>query len=87
MDGDEHANFFRNLARRRHVFAGIFVVNPLKLGVGGDLPKIKNLNQKMCSKGPKIPFFGSHLSAFSHVSDPTEFVYRPEFVYLEKKTL
>ena len=47
-------------------------MNPLKLGVGGDLPKIKNLNQKMCSKGPKIPFFGSHLSAFSHLSDPTE---------------
>ena len=38
--------------------SGIFVVNPLKLGVGGDLPKIENLNQKMCSKGPKIPFFG-----------------------------
>jgi hypothetical protein len=33
----------------------IFVVNPLKLGVGGDLPKIRNLNQKMCSKGLKKP--------------------------------
>jgi hypothetical protein len=74
LDGDEHANFFRNLARRRHAFSGIFVVNSLKLGVGGDLPKIKNLNQKMCSKGPKIPFFGSHLSAFSHLSHPSELV-------------
>jgi hypothetical protein len=65
LDGDEHANFYRILARRRHAFSGIFVVNPLKLGVGGDLPKIRNLNQKMCSKGPKNPFFGSHLlSAF-----------------------
>ena len=54
-------------------------MNPLKLGVGGDLPKIKNLNQKMCSKGPKIPFFGSHLSAFSHLSDPTELAKYADF--------
>jgi hypothetical protein len=42
------------IVRGAHV---IFVVNPLKLGVDGDLPKIRNLNQKMCSKGLKIPFF------------------------------
>jgi hypothetical protein len=83
LDGDEHANFFRNRARRRHAFSGIFVVNPLKLGVGGDLPKIKNLNQKMCSKGPKIPFFGSHLSAFSHLSNPSEFRHiRPDIALI-----
>ena len=53
--------------------SGIFVVNPLKLGVGGDLPKIKNLNQKMCSKGPKTPFFLWLLSELWRLSEPRDF--------------
>jgi hypothetical protein len=35
------------IVRGAHV---IFVVNPLKLGVDGDLPKIRNLNQQCVQK-------------------------------------
>ena len=50
-----------------------FCSEPIEIRGGWRSTENKNLNQKMCSKGPKIPFFGSHLSAFSHLSDPTDF--------------
>ena len=56
---NEHKSFREECfgIARKHCATGVlFRRNPVKLGVGSDLPKIRILNQKMCSKGLKNHF-------------------------------